>query len=61
MMDPKYKCKKVSGTKTELICSRTKIPAELKIAVELKFGGRDPSVMGTPNLSAKRSVELKPN
>ena len=44
--DPKGKCKKVSGTKKELNCSGTKIVAELKIAVELKFGG-DPWVTGT--------------
>ena len=37
---------KVSRTKTEQNCSGTKIPAELKIAVELKVGG-DPWVMGT--------------
>ena len=37
--DPKCKCKKVSGTKTELNYSGTKIPVELKIAAELKLGG----------------------
>ena len=36
---PQLKCKKVSGTKMELNCSGTKIPVELKIASELKFGG----------------------
>ena len=45
----------------ELNCSRTKIPVELKIAVELKLGGRGPSVTGTQNLSVKRSAELKWN
>ena len=44
----------------ELNFSRTIIPAELKIAVELKFGG-DPWVMGTLSPSAKRSAELKHN
>ena len=44
----------------ELNFSRTKIPAELKIAAKLKFGG-DPSVMGTLRPSAKRSAELKHN
>ena len=44
--DPKCKCIKVSGTKMELNSSGTKIPVELKIAAELKFGG-DPWVTGT--------------
>ena len=58
--DPKYKYKKVSRTEMELNFSRTKIPVELKIAVELKFGV-DPWVMGTLRPSAKRSAELKHN
>ena len=45
----------------ELNFSRTKIPAELKIAAELKFWGEDPWVMGTLRPSAKRSAELKHN
>ena len=44
----------------ELNFSGTKIPVELKIAAELKFGG-DPWVMGTLRSSAKRSAELKHN
>ena len=56
--DPKCKCKKVSRTKMELNSSRTKIPAELKIAAELKFGG-DPWVMGTLRECKKVPVELK--
>ena len=44
----------------ELNFSGTKIPVELKIAVELKFGV-DPWVMGTLRPSAKRSAELKHN
>ena len=44
----------------ELNFSGTKIPAQLKIAAELKFGG-DPWVMGILRLSAKRSAELKHN
>ena len=37
--DPKCKCRKVSGIKMELNFSGTKIPTELKIAAELRFGG----------------------
>ena len=44
----------------ELNFKGTKIPAEVKIAAELKFGG-NPWVMGTPSPSTKRSVELKHN
>ena len=52
-------CKKVSGTKTELNSSRTKIPAKLKNCSGTKIGGGNPWVMGTLGECKKVTAELK--